>query len=254
MKPPVVVKVGGAALADAGWLESFAAMAARSAEPLLIVHGGGPEISAVSERLGVPVEWHEGRRITSPAVLDAAVMVLSGLVNKRIVAALQHAGVDAVGVSGVDGGLVRAEVAASGALGLVGRVSGVRAELLHRFRASGHSVVISPVSLGENGAALNVNADEVAAAVAAAVHAPELLFLTDVPGVLRGGDTLPAVPCGEALELVASGVASGGMAVKLKAAVSALDAGVASVRIGNLETLVSASAGTVLRRSLEAVA
>jgi acetylglutamate kinase len=254
VKAPVVVKVGGAALADAGWLEAFAAAAARSAEPLLIVHGGGPEITAVSERLGVSVEWHEGRRVTTPAVLDAAVMVLAGLVNKRIVAALQAAGVDAVGLSGVDGALVRAEVAAGGAIGRVGQVASVRAELLHRFRSSGVSVVISPVSLGPDGALLNVNADEVAAAVAAAVHAPELLFLTDVPGVRGVLGPLAALSANDAQELVASGVASGGMAVKLKAALSAVQAGVSSARIGNLETLVSASAGTVLRGSLEAVA
>ena len=254
MKPPVVVKVGGAALADGGWLDSFAATASRAGEPLLIVHGGGPEISAVSERLGVPVEWHEGRRVTTPAVLEAAAMVLNGVINKRIVATLQRAGVDAVGVSGVDGALLRAEPAAAGALGLVGRVTHVRTELLHRFRSLGLSVVVSPISLAADGGQLNVNADEAAAAIAAAVHAPELLFLTDVPGVRSETGTLPSLSTSDAEALLARGVATGGMAVKLRAALAALASGVASVRIGNLETLESASAGTVLLRSLEAVA
>lgn len=254
MKPPVVVKVGGAALADAGWLESFAAASARAGEPLLVVHGGGPEISAVSERLGIPVQWHEGRRVTTPAVLEAAAMVLNGVINKRIVAALQAAGVDAVGVSGVDGALLQAEPAAAGALGLVGTVTQVRTELLHRFRALGLSPVISPISLGADGTQLNVNADEAAAAVAAALHAPELLFLTDVPGVRGEAGTLSSLSATEAERLLALGVATGGMAVKLRAALAALASGVAKVRIGNLETLESASAGTVLRRSLEAVA
>lgn len=252
--PPQVVKLGGAALADAGWLEQFAAAAATVAEPLVIVHGGGPEISAISTRLGVPVAWHEGKRITTPEVLSAAGMVLNGLVNKRVVAALQHAGVDAVGLSGVDGALVRAEVAAGGSLGLVGRVVAVRAELVQRLRSAGLTVVISPISLAPDGTALNVNADEVAAAVAAALHAPELVFLTDVPGVLAGGEVQRALSGGDAEALLANGTATGGMAVKLRAGAAALAAGVPAVRIGDLSVLADRSAGTVLQRSLEAVA
>ncbi|HSJ16147.1 MAG TPA: acetylglutamate kinase, partial [Longimicrobiales bacterium] len=250
----MVVKVGGAALADAAWLERFAACAAHSSAPLLIVHGGGPEISALSQALGIPVEWHEGRRVTTPAVLDAAAMVLTGLINKRLVAALVCAGVDAIGLSGIDGGLVRAAIARDGTLGRVGRVSAVRAGLLQRLSADGSTIVLSPISLGEDGGALNVNADEVAAAVAIAVGASELVFLTDVAGVRGAGGVAAALGAREAAELVASGAASGGMAVKLAAACSALEAGVSAVRIGDLETLTSASAGTVLRRSLEAVA
>jgi len=254
VKPVQVVKVGGAALADAGWLEAFAAAAAKAGEPLVIVHGGGPEISAVSTRLGVPVEWREGKRITTAEVLSAAAMVLNGLVNKRIVGALQQAGVDAVGLSGIDGALIRAEVAAGGALGLVGRVVAVRSDLLHRLRSAGFTLVISPISLAADGTALNVNADDVAAAVAAAVRAPELLFLTDVAGVLAEGRLLPDLTCAGAEALLSTGTASGGMAVKLRAGLAALTGGVAAVRIGNLEALVNRSAGTVLRPTLEAVA
>lgn len=254
MNPPRVLKVGGAALADAGWLEAFAAAAAGAREPLVIVHGGGPEISAVSNRLGVPVQWRDGRRVTTPEVLFAAAMVLNGLVNKRVVAALQHAGVDAIGLSGIDGALVRAEVAEAGALGLVGRVVAVRTELLQRLRTAGCTVVLSPISLGPAGAPLNVNADEVAAAVAAALHAAELVFLTDVAGVLEGGIVQPVLTSADAERLLATGKATGGMAVKLRAAAAALAAGVAGVRIGDLGVLANGSAGTVLQRSLEAVA
>lgn len=254
MKPAPVVKVGGAALADAGWLEAFAAAAGQAGDPLVIVHGGGPEISAVSSRLGVPVEWRDGKRLTTPEVLSAAGMVLNGLVNKRITAALQQAGVDALGLSGIDGALVRAEVAEGGALGLVGRVVAVRSELLQRLRAAGFTQVISPISLGPDGAPLNVNADDVAAAVAAAIRAPELLFLTDVAGVLADGRVLTELSCAGAERLLAEGAATGGMAVKLRAGAAALEAGVAAVRIGNLDTLVDRQAGTVLRRTLEAVA
>jgi acetylglutamate kinase len=254
VSPITVVKVGGAALEDPDWLGRFAAAAARVPERLVIVHGGGPEISAVSAQLGVPVEWRDGRRLTTPGVLAAAAMVLNGLVNKRVVAALRRAGVDALGVSGVDGGLVRAVPAAGGALGLVGRVVEVRSELLYRMRAAGLTLVISPISLGPDGTQLNVNADEVAAAVAAALEASELLFLTDVPGVLSAGEVQSVLSPEAAETLLATGAASGGMAVKLRAGAAALTAGVASVRIGNLEALGNGSAGTVLRRSLEAVA
>jgi acetylglutamate kinase len=177
MTDGMVVKVGGAALADPAWLARFATAAACARGPLLIVHGGGPEISAVSRALGVPVAWHDGRRITTPAVLDAACMVLNGLVNTRIVAALVHAGVDAIGLSGIDGGLVRADVAQDGTLGRVGVVRAVRADLLRGYRAQGTTVVISPISLAPDGGALNVNADEVAAAIAAPLQASELLLL-----------------------------------------------------------------------------
>src|SRR5690606_823934 len=103
---PRVVKVGGRPLGDPSWLSSFAAEAARSATPLIIVHGGGPEIDALSERLGIVVERREGKRLTSPAGLTVAGMVLSGTMNKRLVSALVGAGVDALGLSGEDAGLV----------------------------------------------------------------------------------------------------------------------------------------------------
>jgi acetylglutamate kinase len=179
-----VLKIGGAALTDASWLDSFARQAAMMDEPCIIVHGGGPEITTVSEQLGVTAEWNNGKRVTPPAALDAAAMVLTGRVNKRIVAALIGAGVDAAGFCGVDGGLIRAEVAHDGALGRVGRVTAVRAEMLQWMLERGMTPVISPISLAADGGMLNVNADEVASAVASAVGATELVFLTDVAGVM----------------------------------------------------------------------
>lgn len=242
-----VVKIGGAALADAGWLERFASAASQSATPLVIVHGGGPDITSLSDRLGVEVRWHEGRRVTPPEALDVASMVLNGRVNKRIVAALLGAGVDALGLSGVDAGVLRAAILEDGALGRVGRVEAVRAELLAAFAAAGHTIVLSPISLGGDGGPLNVNADDAAAAVAVALGAAELVFLTDVPGVRDGMEVRPRLDAGEALSLVTSGVASGGMGVKLAAGVRALEAGVPAVRIGNVNTLFDAAAGTTLR-------
>jgi acetylglutamate kinase len=242
-----VVKVGGAALADVGWLDAFARAAARAAEPMVIVHGGGPDITSLSDRLGVEVRWHEGRRVTPPDALDVASMVLNGRVNKRIVAALLEAGLDALGISGVDAALLRAAIVEGGALGRVGRVHTVRTAVLAAFLEAGHTVVLSPISLGDDGAPLNVNADDGAAAVAAALGAVELVFLTDVPGVRDATGLRSHLDGGEALSLVASGVAHGGMGVKLRAAVRALEAGVPAVRIGDANTLYDAAAGTTLR-------
>jgi acetylglutamate kinase len=241
-----VVKIGGAALNDGAWLKSFAEAVAASGSPLVIVHGGGPDITELSSRLGVEVRWHRGRRVTPPEALDVAAMVLSGRVNRRIVTTLLGAGVDAIGLSGVDGGLIRADIAEGGELGRVGRVSSVRAGLVRGLVAAGHTVVISPISLGPDGDALNVNADDAAAAVAASLEASELVFLTDVPGVRDAEGLRRWLHSGEASALVASGVAFGGMGVKLDAGVRALEWGVPSVRIGDATVLFDAGAGTVL--------
>jgi acetylglutamate kinase len=243
-----VVKIGGAALTDIGWLHEFAAHVARAHEPFVIVHGGGPDISALSERLGIPVAWSAGRRVTTEEALDVASMVLSGRLNKRIVAALLDEGADAMGFSGEDGAAVRATLAQGGALGRVGSVISVRTELFEWFLARGVVPVLAPVCRGEDGKPLNVNADEVAAAVAVALGAPELLYVTDVEGVRAAsgelcGELVPA----EARALIAAETAHGGMAVKLEAALSALETGVPRVRIGRVETLTDESAGTRIR-------
>lgn len=244
-----VVKIGGAALGDAAWLGSFAAAAASARTPLVIVHGGGPDITALSDRLGIEVRWHEGRRVTPPEALDVAAMVLSGRVNKKVVGALLSAGVDAIGLSGVDGGLLRADFAANGALGRVGSVPRVRISLLSGLLQLGHTIVVSPISLGPDGEPLNVNADEAAAAIAAALGATELLFLTDVPGVRDAVGLRRLLDADEAGSLIETGIATGGMSVKLGAAVNALDSGVAAVRIGDAQVLFDPSAGTVLKRT-----
>jgi acetylglutamate kinase len=243
-----VVKIGGAALADAGWLTSFAAAVKSAGSPLVIVHGGGPDITAVTQQLGIATEWHEGRRVTPPAALDVASMVLTGRVNRKIVSALVCAGVDAVGLSGVDGGLLRADVLNGGLLGRVGSVRTVRAALLRSLLAAGHTVVVSPISLADDGDALNVNADDAAAAVASALGSGELLFVTDVPGVREGAQLRSELDAQQAAFFIASGIATGGMRVKLDAALRALAAGVDTVRIGDVGALHDVNAGTALRQ------
>jgi acetylglutamate kinase len=242
-----VIKICGAALADPTWLTRFAA-AAGDGGCRVIVHGGGPEVSALSQQLGIEVQWNAGRRVTSEAALDVASQVLTGRINKRIVRALRAAGADAIGVSGEDAGLVSARLTQGGALGRVGEVTEVRSTLLQTLLALGLLPVISPISLGDDGAALNVNADEVATAVAQAIAADELLFLTDVAAVRGPNGPLSEIGVEEAKRLIDTQVATGGMAVKLSAAVAAVAQGVGRVRVGSLEIMNDAQAGTVVRR------
>lgn len=245
MKPPVaVVKVGGGPIADDGWLAAFAGAIARRGEPTVIVHGGGQQVSALQLALGSAPEWRDGLRVTTPEAMQAVQMVLSGAINKRLVAALVGVGVDALGVSGEDGGLMAAEPLQGGALGRAGEVRNVRGELLARLLAAGLLPVVSSVSRGPDGGPMNVNADTAAAAVAAALGAPELLLVSDVPGVLRGGECVSQLGPDQIEPLIASGEARGGMVPKLRAASQALAGGVGAVRIGNLEMLNRPEAGT----------
>lgn len=242
-----VIKIGGAALADASWLDRFASAAAvTTGDVRVLVHGGGPEITALAARLGMATQWHGGRRVTTPEALDVTSMVLNGRINKRIVRALRAHGVDAFGLSGEDGAMISGRLTEGGALGRVGDVIAVRTELLSQLLGAGLLPVLSPVALGEDGQALNINADEVATSVAAALPADELLFLTDVEGVRVEGVRAELLSASEAQQLIANEVATGGMAVKLRAAVLALHAGVARVRIGPLEMLWDVNAGTAL--------
>lgn len=243
-----VIKVGGSALTDAQWLDRFAEAAAkRSGASRVIVHGGGPEITEMSAQLGISAQFHHGRRVTSEEGLDVTSMVLNGRINKRIVRALRSHGLDAFGLSGEDGGVITGELADGGALGRVGAVIAVRSALLKQLMALGLTPVLAPVSIGVDQGALNINADEVASAVAHNVGADELLFLTDVAGVRDENEVwLDSISASDAHQLIAKEVATGGMALKLRAAVAALKSGVAKVRVGPLEMLWDANAGTTV--------
>jgi acetylglutamate kinase len=238
-----VLKVGGNEVDDPAWVARFAASAAERGGRLVVVHGGGKEVTALQRLLGAEPEWRDGLRVTTAEAMRAVAMVLSGLVNKRLASALLTAGVDAVGISGEDGGLLRARLAAGGSMGRTGEIVAVRADLLHVFLGQGLLPVLSPVSRGPDGMALNVNADDAAAAVAAALGAAELLFVSNVAGVLEGGAVLEGVEAGEVEALIAGGTANGGMAPKLRAAARAASA-VGRVRIGGLEMLKNETAGT----------
>lgn len=219
---------------------------ATTAVPTIIVHGGGRAIAGLQTQLGLEAVKVDGLRVTDAASLEAAEMVLSAKANKQIVKALLAAGVEAVGLSGVDGRLLQCEKKRhdTADLGYVGTIVHVRAELLRRFSGMGLTVVLSPVSLGLDGCTYNVNADEAAAAVAQALPAERLTFLSNVPGVLRDGRILPTLTIAQTESLIAAGVIRDGMVPKVRAALHAVSLGVLQARIVNLAGLGKAG-GTI---------
>jgi acetylglutamate kinase len=239
-----IVKVGGNRADDAGWIREVSAAIAASRVPTILVHGGGKDVTELQRAVGIEPEWRDGLRVTTPRVLEVVRMVLSGGVNKRWVAALIDEGADAVGISGEDGGLLRGVLLHGGALGRAGEVTEVRTALLEAWLAQGITPVVSPVTRGPDGGGLNVNADDAAAGVAAAMGAAELLFVSDVPGVRAGGAWVDSLDAQDAAALLESGEAAGGMRPKLRAAMRARSAGVGRVRIGALEMLTDDGAGT----------
>jgi len=217
-----VVKLGGDTLAEGHEsLEGIAAVVA--ARPVVIVHGGGTRLSITLDRLGIPSRFHEGRRVTDDAALPVAVSVLRGLVNAELVAALQLAGATAVGLAGSDAGLVRAERIPS--LGRVGRVVAVEPRILRELLVAGYLPVVASIALDEDGELCNVNADEVAAGLAAALRG-RLLLLTDTDGVRdRDGQRMLRLAPADAERLIAEGTISGGMIPKVRAALDVVAAG-----------------------------
>ncbi len=251
----IVVKIGGSALGPED--TTFADIVAlhRAGTRVVVVHGGGPTITEWLQRTGVETQFVEGRRVTDEATLEVVTAVLSGLVNKRTVAALQRAGGSAAGISGSDGPTVIARIR-DPALGRVGDVAEVRSELLDAISGAGMIPVVSPVSREDSPEAgiLNVNADSVAGALAEAVRADRVVFLTDVAGVLGADQELiPRLEGAEVRGLIEQGTISGGMIPKVEACLSALwYARAAQIVDGRRERALIAAletdAGTVIAR------
>lgn len=247
-----VVKVGGRAQSDARLgpaLAGAARAAGSSMASLCIVHGGGDEVSALQRRLGLEPAFHGGRRVTSEADLEIVRMVLSGTINKRLVAMLLSHGVHAAGISGEDAMLFRALATDPDTMGRVGGAVTVDPSIVLQLLAGGFVPVISPLArdagdTGISGSGLNVNGDDAAAALAGALAADELVLVADVAGVLDNGVVIRSLDLDHAESLVASGVAAGGMAAKLEAAAAALHGGVARVRIAGLDGIGNPDAGT----------
>jgi acetylglutamate kinase len=247
-----VIKIGGRAQSDPDLAAAVSDAAARDA--LVVIHGGGDDVSVLQRRLGLTPRFHGGRRVTTPEDLEVVRMVLSGAVNKRLVASFVSAGIPCVGLSGEDDGLLRARATARESLGEVGEPTRVDARLLDVLLAARFVPVVSPIARDEDtGATLNVNGDDAAAAIAVAIGADELALIADVPGVIANGEVVPELDLEQAAALVDAGIARDGMAAKLEAARRAVERGVARVRIGNVAAIRSASAGTVVTLSPTAV-
>ncbi len=234
----MIVKFAGALLEDAQAMQSLArqvAELARDGHELLVVHGGGKTFTATLAKMGIQSRFVAGLRVTDRETRDIAVMVLGGLLNKRLAAAISEAGQPAIGVCASDSAsflaepMVHDEVA--GGLGFVGYLTGVNLEFLESLWRAGIVPVAACLGLGADGELYNINADHMAAACAEFIHAERLIYLTDVAGVLDGEKVLKAVSCDEVEELIRKHKVSGGMVLKLEACKRALLAGVKQVRI-----------------------
>lgn len=231
---PVVVKIGGSLLESGDALRGLAralAPAWSGGVPLVLVHGGGKDINRNLQWLGEEPKFKDGLRITSEDALLIVEMTLSGTVNKRLVSLLQSEGARACGISGVDGSTLIC-LPLDPELGRVGTVSHVRPALVEALLAARFLPVISPISTDTAGAHYNVNADDAASALAVAMKAERLVYVSDVPGVMDGNKhILPKLNRDAAESLIKSNVIAGGMIPKVRSCLSAVEAGVGEVHI-----------------------
>ena len=234
----------------------------------VVVHGGGPQISAMLKRLQIESTFIDGLRVTDAAMIDVIEMVLGGKVNKQVAGLINRAGALAVGISGLDGGLISARRLQRRArvggvetdrlldLGFVGEPTRIDPRVIYALSGSGLIPVIAPIGGGENGETYNINADTAAGAIAGAINASRLIMLTDVPGVLDGeGRLIPELTAEDARKGIASGMISGGMIPKVETCLEAVRAGAKAAVILDgrvqhsclLELFTEAGPGTLIR-------
>ncbi|WP_078408648.1 acetylglutamate kinase [Priestia abyssalis] len=228
----IVVKCGGSVMSQLN--DSFFQSLSRLAEQgyrLVIVHGGGPDIEGILKQLNIQSEFVNGLRKTSAEVLDVVKMVLAGKVNKQLVMSLQACGLNSVGLSGCDGMLLETEAINYEELGYVGEVVNVNDELLHHLMEKEYVPVISSIGANQEGESFNINADLAAGAVAQALGAKQLLFVTDVQGIIKDGELLDEVTPVYIEQLIKDGVIYGGMIPKVKSAIKALSSSLPKVQI-----------------------
>ncbi|HKW56368.1 MAG TPA: acetylglutamate kinase [Candidatus Acidoferrum sp.] len=233
-----VIKFAGALLEDEAATRTLArqvAALAQEGHEILVVHGGGRAFTATLERMGVESKFVSGLRVTGRETRDVAVMVFAGLLNKRLAAAISSEGYPAIGISAADAQCFLAEPMShgevAGSLGYVGYLTGVNTSFLESLWRERLIPVASCLGLGANNELYNINADHMAAACAEFLSADQLIYLTDVAGVLDGERVLSAVTCEEVERLIQGRVVCGGMILKLEAAKRALEGGVREVRI-----------------------
>jgi acetylglutamate kinase len=227
VRRPIIVKIGGSALAG-GALDDLPEILA-SETPVVLVHGGGQQLTRMLDALDLPTQFREGLRVTDEATMKVAEMVFAGEVNKALVRELYAMGIPAVGLSGTDGPTLHVQPVPN--LGRVGNVTEVEPHLVETLWTGGFVPTMAPIGLGPEGA-YNVNADSAAAALAAGLGADYLFFLTDVDGLLDGKEAVPSLAPEGCEGYVERGLAVGGMVPKLRAAAEAAREGV-EVRIVN---------------------
>ena len=240
--PVRVYKVGGPTLEDRGLVEALAAEVKRAEGPAALVHGGGQHVDRLLRALAIESRFVDGRRETSPAAMEVVEMVLSGIVNKALAAGLTAAGVSAIGLSGRDGGLIRARLTPG--LGRVGTPDRVDPAPVRMLWAAGFLPVISPVSSGPIGESVNVNADEAALGIARALDASMLVYLSDVDGVRIRDEVVASLTAEEAHRRIDDGTIAGGMALKVRVALEAAARGIPEVVIAGKARLLGSFPGT----------
>jgi len=231
-----VIKYGGAAMTEEDLKETFAqdvTLLKKIGIKIVIVHGGGKEVTDICDRLGIATRFIDGQRYTDAATMDVVQMVLAGKTNKDIVTRINRHDGGAVGLCGIDAGVLRVRKQDRHGidLGLVGEITGVNTTYLDLLFTHGIMPVIAPVGVNENWDAHNINADNAAASVAAALKAEKLVYLSDVEGVLAGGELVHTLTRQQAAHLIETKVISNGMIPKINSAFHALDAGVTKVHL-----------------------
>ena len=234
----IVIKYGGAAMSHENLQEAVfrdIALLSSVGVQIVVVHGGGPEIDQWLTRLGITSEFRDGLRVTDAKTMEVVEMVLVGRVNKQIVNGINKLGAQAVGLSGIDGGLIKARPLENGRYGLVGDVSSVNPEVLEPLLLKGCVPVISSVASTSEGLSHNINADTVAGELAASLEAEKLILLTDTQGILRNKEVssslIRQLDLSEARQLIDQGIVNGGMTPKTKCCIRALAQGVAATHI-----------------------
>lgn len=234
----LVIKFAGALLEETATLSALARQVvslAREGHEILVIHGGGRLFTSTLRRMNIESRFVAGLRVTDRETRDAAVMVFAGLLNKRLTAAISAGGQTAIGISAADAACFRAEPLiyneVEGGLGYVGYLTGANVPFLESLWREGFVPVAPCLGLGSDGELYNINADHMAAACAEYLRAEQLIYLTDVAGVLDGKKILPAIACQEIGGLIQRNVVSGGMLLKLEAAKRAIEGGVGGVRI-----------------------
>lgn len=235
MQKPIVIKISGHQLSDSDFLQEFAEVIKAITSPVVIVHGGGAEITQMQERLSIEPRYVDGLRVTDAETLAMVEMVLCGVVNKRLVRHLVNVGVNALGVSGVDQGLIRAERFAPD-MEYTGKVADVRTDIIQGWLAQDITSVIAPVCIGET-SNFNVNADSVASAISVAIGAERTIFVSNVAGILVDGQVQAQLNLTQAQQLMTDGIVFGGMIPKVQAVLEIIKSGVPEVMITDLAGL-----------------